>query len=338
MNQPAKQNKLSHVFQKLLLLLSLFSVLSAESVRAVGSGTLDQASGWYPLGTNLTVHATPAYNSAFTGWLGNTNGAAMAGAQITFAVNSSLSVTGIFSTAQYSLTVASVRGTPTPGGVTTNAYGTVINAYIPSPIANGSTQYVATGWAGTGSAGNGIGTNTSINITNNTSLTWLWQTNYQVTATAGANGSITPSGTLYVNQGSNQSYTITPNANYSITLVTVDGTNAGTSASYTFTNVMAAHTIQAAFGLNQFTLTVASLQGTPTPGGITTNAYGALINASVASPIVNGTTQYVATGWAGSGSVGSGTGTNVSFNMTNNTMLTWLWQTNVWVNLNVLGN
>ena len=85
-------------------------------------------------------------------------------------------------------------------------------------------------------------------------------------------------------------------------------------------------------------VTIASAQGTPTPNGITTNAYGALITASVASPIINGTTQYVATGWTGTGSVGTGTGTNVSFTITNNTTLTWLWRTNIWVNLNIIGH
>ena len=338
MSKPAPHNNRSNGPQPFALLLSALFTLFSVNAWAVGSGTLDQVSGWFPLGTNLTIHATPAYNSVFTSWQGTTNGATIVGNQITFAVNGSLSVTGLFSIAQLTLSVASLRGTPSPSGLTTNAYGTLINAYIPSPIANGTTQYVATGWTGTGSLANGTGTNASINLTNNSTLTWLWQTNYQITASAGANGSITPNGTLYVGQGSNQSFTITPNPNYSITSVSVDGTNVGTAASYTFTNVTTPHTIQASFAVNQFSLTVTSLRGTPTPAGTTTNGYAALINASVPSPIINGTTQYVATGWSGTGSVGSGTGTNVNFNITNNSTLTWLWQTNVWVNLNVLGN
>ena len=159
-----------------------------------------------------------------------------------------------------------------------------------------------------------------------------------ITASAGVNGTIAPSGTVYVGQGSNQSFTITPNANYSIASVSVDGTAVGTPSSYTFTNVTTAHTIQAAFALSPLALTVSSPQGAPSPGGVTANPYGTLINAYVASPIVNGTTQYVASGWTGTGSVSSGTGTNISFNLTNNTVLTWLWRTNVWVNLNVIGN
>ena len=85
-------------------------------------------------------------------------------------------------------------------------------------------------------------------------------------------------------------------------------------------------------------LTVSSAVGAPSPTGITSNAYGTVINAYVPSPVGNGTTQYVATGWVGNGSLTSGTGTNVSFPLTNTTTLTWLWRTNVWVNLNTLGN
>ena len=92
------------------------------------------------------------------------------------------------------------------------------------------------------------------------------------------------------------------------------------------------------FSTNQFTLRVTSVRGVSMPAGITTNVYGTLIYASVGSPIFNGTTQYLATGWTGSGSVINGIGTNVSFSITNNSTLTWMWQTNVWANLNVIGH
>ena len=67
----------------------------------MGVGTLDQVSGWYPLGTSLTIHAIPGTNSVFTAWQGNTNGADVAVSQITFAVNRSLSVTGLFTSIQF---------------------------------------------------------------------------------------------------------------------------------------------------------------------------------------------------------------------------------------------
>ena len=85
------------VMRKLHALLLVLIVLGSTQSPAAGTGSLDQVSGWYPLGTNLTVHALPGINSVFTCWQGNTNGAVLVGTQITLVVNSSLSVTGVFS-------------------------------------------------------------------------------------------------------------------------------------------------------------------------------------------------------------------------------------------------
>ena len=325
-----------------LILGVLVSHWAVSQAGAVGSGSLSLSSGYYPLGTNLTVKAIPNYDSVFSSWLGNTNGATMIGTQITFTVTGSLSVTGLFSMAQFPLVVSTVRGTATPAGTTTNGYGTLITASVTSPVVNGATQYVAAGWSGTGSVGSsGVATNSmSFTLTNASSLAWLWQTNYQITASAGANGSISPSGNVYVPQGSNQSYAITPNPGYVITSVTVDGTNAGTAGSYTFTNVMTGHTVAAAFSPAPIQLTVTSAQSAPNPAGTTTNSYGSLINASVSSPVTNasGTEKYVLIGYVGTGSVGSGTNSSLSFTLTNNSTLVWQWQTKYWINLNIQGN
>jgi hypothetical protein len=70
---------------------------------------------------------------------------------------------------------------------------------------------------------------------------------YTITAFAGANGSINPSGGVPVTSGSSQSFAITPYSGYSISNVTVDGASQGAITSYTFTNVTAHHTISATF-------------------------------------------------------------------------------------------
>ena len=70
---------------------------------------------------------------------------------------------------------------------------------------------------------------------------------YSVTATAGAGGSITPSGTATVNSGASQSYTITPASGYTIADVKVDGVSVSAVASYTFATITANHTIAASF-------------------------------------------------------------------------------------------
>jgi hypothetical protein len=72
---------------------------------------------------------------------------------------------------------------------------------------------------------------------------------YTITASAGPNGSILPSGALSVNQGGNAAFTITPNSGYGIQSVLVDGIDQGAITSYTFMNVIANHTISASFVL-----------------------------------------------------------------------------------------
>src|SRR5204862_95929 len=70
---------------------------------------------------------------------------------------------------------------------------------------------------------------------------------YTIAASAGSNGSITPSGNTTVNCGDNQSYSITADACYHIADVLVDGSSVGAVASYTFSDVQANHTISATF-------------------------------------------------------------------------------------------
>jgi hypothetical protein len=72
-------------------------------------------------------------------------------------------------------------------------------------------------------------------------------TTYNITASAGTNGTISPSGTVSVAQGASQTFTITPNTNYVVNAVTVDGVSQGAISSYTYTNVQAPHTINATF-------------------------------------------------------------------------------------------
>jgi hypothetical protein len=100
---------------------------------------------------------------------------------------------------------------------------------------------------------------------------------YTITASAGSHGSISPSGSVLVNQGAGVTFTITPDPGYLIEQVTVDGVQQGAIASYPFTNVQADHTIQATFtpGLvTTYTITAsAGPNGTIVPlGDVVVNA------------------------------------------------------------------
>jgi hypothetical protein len=101
---------------------------------------------------------------------------------------------------------------------------------------------------------------------------------YTITATAGPNGSISPSGAIPVNHGTSQTFTITPDIGYHVADVLVDGGSIGALTSYTFPNVTGAHTISAAFAINVYTITA-----TAGPGGT--------ITPSGAVPVNHGTTQ-----------------------------------------------
>ena len=71
---------------------------------------------------------------------------------------------------------------------------------------------------------------------------------YTITATAGANGTITPAGATTVNHGASITYVITPDEYYTIDQVIIDGNVLPTPVhTYTFSNVTADHTIDVTF-------------------------------------------------------------------------------------------
>ena len=97
---------------------------------------------------------------------------------------------------------------------------------------------------------------------------------FTITASAGANGAIAPSGAVAVTAGTNTTFTITPNSGFHVADVLVDGASVGAVSSYTFTNVLADHTIAATFAANpvvSFTVTAtAGAGGSISPSGAQT--------------------------------------------------------------------
>jgi len=118
-----------------------------------------------------------------------------------------------------------------------------------------NTGYSVTSVTGCGGTLSG-NTYTTGPITGNCTATATFAINtYTITASAGATGSIAPSGAVTVNYGASQTFTITPNASYHVADVQVDSSSVGPVTSYTFTNVSANHTISASFTINSFTVT-----------------------------------------------------------------------------------
>ena len=69
-------------------------------------------------------------------------------------------------------------------------------------------------------------------------------TYYTIKATAGVNGSISPTGNVSVREGRDQTFTITPDKGYAVAKVLIDSKNVGAVKSYTFENVKKSHTIE----------------------------------------------------------------------------------------------
>ena len=148
---------------------------------------------------------------------------------------------------------------------------------------------------------------------NNCSVLQGIATTHPITASAGSNGSISPSGAVTVNNGSNQAFTITPAAHYHVADVLVDSVSVGAVSSYTFTNVTTDHTIVASFTIDTYTLTYTagangSITGT-TPQTVNHGASGTEVTAVAA-------TNYHFVNWSDASTANPRTDTNVTANIT----------------------
>jgi len=128
-------------------------------------------------------------------------------------------------------------------------------------------------------------------------------TNHTITASAGAGGSISPSGAVAVADGADQAFTITPDTCFVVADVLVDGGSVGAVTDYTFTNVTADHTISASFtAAPGYTITAsAGAGGSITPSG----AVGVACGADQAFTITPDSCHVVADVLVDGGSVGA---------------------------------
>lgn len=76
-------------------------------------------------------------------------------------------------------------------------------------------------------------------------------TEYTITASDGANGTISPNGAVKVAAGDSKTFTISPNRGYEIDTLKVDGSEVKATTSYTFSKVDADHTIEVTFKQKQ---------------------------------------------------------------------------------------
>ena len=185
-------------------------------------------------------------------------------------------------TITYDLAGGTVEGNPDTYTIETVAFT------LKNPTKSGHTF---TGWSGTGLDGeNNMTVTIPTGSTGNRIYTAHWRYNgsghsysyYTIKATAGAGGSISPSGSVSVREGRDQTFTITPDKGYAVSNVKIDGKSIGAVKSYTFENVSRTHTIEVIF---------MKANGNPQTGVFVDVATGSYYEDAVDWAVENGITK-----------------------------------------------
>ena len=185
-------------------------------------------------------------------------------------------------TITYDLAGGTAEGNPNTYTIETKAFT------LKNPTKSG---YTFTGWSGTGLDGeNNMTVTIPTGSTGNRIYTAHWRYNgsghsysyYTIKATAGAGGSISPSGNVSVREGRDRTFTITPDKGYAISNVKIDGKSIGAVKSYTFENVRRNHAIEVIF---------MKANGNPQTGVFVDVATGSYYEDAVDWAVENGITK-----------------------------------------------
>jgi beta-lactamase superfamily II metal-dependent hydrolase len=186
------------------------------------------------------------------------------------------------------------------------AYSTDGGASFPNAIATGIANSGSWSWTVPNVPGGTVRVRVSArdavgNLGRDSSAANFTIDRWTITATAGAGGSLTPSGAVAVVSGGSQHFSIVPAVGYHVLALTVDGNGVAADTSYTFSNVTADHVLGASFSTNQYPLAVSAVGGgtvTKVPD-LASYAYGTSVELD-ATP---------GTGWAFAGWSGDTSGT-----------------------------
>ena len=173
--------------------------------------------------------------------------------------------------------VTAVSGNGEPVSINGQALSTGGSATVAIPksgttnivVGIGAKTYTLTILRNSGTGGNGGGGGSSYSY-------------YTIKATAGAGGSISPSGNVSVREGRDQTFTITPDKGYAVANVKIDGKSIGAVKSYTFENVSRTHTIEVIF---------MKANGNPQTGVFVDVATGSYYEDAVDWAVENGITK-----------------------------------------------
>ena len=253
-----------------------------------GNGTINSGnvtSYTYGVGATLPTDVTRT-GYTFKGWYDNEN---LTGSPVTAIGGTEMGNKEYWAkweinqyTIAYDLAGGTAEGNPDTYTIETGTFT------LKNPTKSG---YTFTGWSGTGLTGeNNLTVTIEKGSTGDRSYTAHWRYNgsghsysyYTIKATAGAGGSISPSGNVSVREGRDQTFTITPDKGYAVANVKIDGKSIGAVKSYTFENVRRTHTIEVIF---------MKANGNPQTGVFVDVATGSYYEDAVDWAVENGITK-----------------------------------------------
>jgi hypothetical protein len=195
-------------------------------------------------GMSQTFSITPAANFSIADVLVDAASAGPSSSYTFSNVDSCHSLSAVFAVNTFDIAAsAGVNGSISPSGGVSVAYGTSQTFSI-TPNSGYKVQDVQVDGGSVGAVASYTFSNVTVGHTISASFV---ASTHTIVASAGTGGSITPSGTVMVQQGASKSFVIKPSSNYKIKSVLVDGVSVGAVSSYTFPNVQANHTIAVGF-------------------------------------------------------------------------------------------
>ena len=226
-----------------------YTVTVSNDGKGTGTATPSTAAA----GTMISLTATPNEGYHFKEWQVMSGNVTIKDDKFTMP-NAHVEVKAIFeedvpAPTEFIVTFDGNGGTPSVGSMTTT------NQKLSSlPSASRSGRYSFDGWYTEKSGGTKITKDTVFHADTTVYAHWTYTgggssgySYYTIKATAGAGGSISPSGNVSVREGRDQTFTITPDKGYAVANVKIDGKSIGAVKSYTFENVRRTHTIEVIF-------------------------------------------------------------------------------------------
>ena len=261
------------------------------TVKTDGNGTASASHAKAVVGTEIILTATPKTGYHFKEWQVISGGVTIKDDKFLMP-NDNVEVKAIFekdappAPTEFTITFDGNGGTPSVDSMTTT------NQKLTSlPSASRSGSYSFDGWYTKKNGGTNVTTATVFSANTTVYAHWTYTggggggsgySYYTIKATAGAGGSISPSGNVSVREGRDQTFTITPDKGYAVANVKIDGKSIGAVKSYTFENVSRTHTIEVIF---------MKANGNPQTGVFVDVATGSYYEDAVDWAVENGITQ-----------------------------------------------